>query len=193
MNGHRQRAKGFTLMEVLVALAIVAIGMAAVLHAFTSAADTTMYLRDKTLAEWIALNRIAEIRLQAQKPGEGKTTGEVEYAGRKWNWEQEVQELEVPGLMRVDVSVRPADAPTSGGRTWLTTVAGIFGDAVAPPRGDLPMWNANPTGPRRGGRGGQDGENNETGDDGSQQPNPQPDVTTEEPRRNPRTPTPFGT
>ncbi|HEY8507471.1 MAG TPA: type II secretion system minor pseudopilin GspI [Steroidobacteraceae bacterium] len=190
MSGRLQRAKGFTLIEVLVALAIVAVGMAAVMHALTSAAETTMYLQEKTLAEWIALNRIAEVRLLAKKPGEGKTTGEVEYAGRKWNWEQEVQETEVPGMMRIDVSVGPADAP--GGRKWLTTVAGIFGDAVSPARGDLPLWDPNPVGPGRGGRGGQNGENDEPGGDRSRQPGRAPEE--ERPGRTPRnSPTPFGT
>jgi general secretion pathway protein I len=53
------RTGGFTLIEVLVALAIVAIGMAAVLGALSSSGGTIIYLHDKTLAEWVALNHIA--------------------------------------------------------------------------------------------------------------------------------------
>ena len=64
----RRRALcGFTLIEVLVALAIVAIGMAAVLGALNSSADTVSYLRDKTFAQWVALNRIAGLRLSGQR------------------------------------------------------------------------------------------------------------------------------
>ena len=55
--------RGFTLIEVLVALAIVAIGMAAVLGTLTSSANTVVYLRDKTFANWVALNQIAQLRL----------------------------------------------------------------------------------------------------------------------------------
>ena len=54
---------GFTLIEVLVALAIVTIGMGALLAALGSSADSTGYQRDKTFAEWVALNRIEEVRL----------------------------------------------------------------------------------------------------------------------------------
>ena len=58
MSG-RARARGFTLIEVLVALVIVAIGMAAVLGALSSSANTLSFLRDKTFAQWVALNQIA--------------------------------------------------------------------------------------------------------------------------------------
>ncbi len=69
----RQSQRGFTLIEVLVALAIVAIGMAALLSALSSSADSASYLRDKTFAEWVALNRIEEVRLASAMPQEGKT------------------------------------------------------------------------------------------------------------------------
>src|SRR5271154_6749398 len=88
----RPRERGFTLIEVLVALAIVAIGMAAVLGALTSSASTVLYMRDKTLAQWIALNHIAEQRLQmtpGQAPQTGNSDGDVDYAGQKWHWRQE--------------------------------------------------------------------------------------------------------
>ncbi|TLY61079.1 MAG: type II secretion system protein GspI, partial [Gammaproteobacteria bacterium] len=88
----RRGRGGFTLIEVLVALAIVAIGMAAVLGALSSAANTTAYLRDKTFAEWVALNQIATLRLKMQTapPATGNTAGEVDFAGRSWHWRQEV-------------------------------------------------------------------------------------------------------
>ena len=101
---------GFTLIEVLVALAIVAIGMAAVLGALTSSASTVLYMRDKTLAQWVALNHIAEQRLQnqaGQVPQTGKSDGDVDYAGSKWHWHQEIVATAVQGMVRLDVRVRP--------------------------------------------------------------------------------------
>lgn len=129
------KSRGFTLIEVLVALVIVTVGMSAVLATLTSSADTTIYLRDKTFAEWVALNRIAELRLQVQRPATGKTSGDMELAGRKWRWEQEVTKLEIPGVQRIDVRVREADSRRGDKDGWIVTVSGISGDAVAPPDG----------------------------------------------------------
>ena len=127
--------RGFTLIEVLVALVIVTVGMSAVLATLTSSADTTAYLRDKTFAEWVALNRIAELRLQVQRPATGKSTGDLELAGRKWRWEQEVTKLDIPGVVRIDVKVREADSRRGDKEGWLITLSGISGDAIAPPDG----------------------------------------------------------
>jgi general secretion pathway protein I len=172
-----KRARGFTLIEVLVALAIVAIGMAALLSTLSSSADGASYQRDKTFAEWVALNRLAEVRLALQRPSKGKTDGEVELAGRKWKWSQEVLETEIKGVMRIDVSVRPSDVGGISDRAWFTTVSGITGDALALPRGDLDPFSAAPPGP--GGPGGPGGPRNGqpgTGGEGSpnQKPAPQP-------------------
>jgi general secretion pathway protein I len=134
---------GFTLIEVLVALAIVTIGMAAVLGALTSSADTVAYLRDKTFANWVALNEIALVRISGQLPAPGKSDGDVDLAGRKWHWHQEVNTTQVPGMVRMDVSVRPAGVDSSGSdRGWYATLSGMSGDAVGLPRGDLPDWGA---------------------------------------------------
>lgn len=138
-----RRARGFTLIEVLVALAIVAIGMAAVLGALSSSADTVSRLRDKTFAQWFAMNRIATLRLSGQAPPTGKSNGDDDYAGRKWHWAQEVVTTEVPGVERIDVNVRPADLKVENDDSgWLTTVSGIWGDAVGIPNGYQPDWGA---------------------------------------------------
>jgi general secretion pathway protein I len=133
---------GFTLIEVLVALAIVAIGMAAVLGSLTSSASTVVYMRDKTLANWVALNHIAEQRLRPQMPQLGNTDGDVEFAGQKWHWRQETVATAVQGMVRMDVHVRPADVKADEDKGWYVTLSGIMGDAVAPPRGDTPRWGA---------------------------------------------------
>jgi general secretion pathway protein I len=138
------RTRGFTLIEVLVALAIVALGMAALMTALGSSADSVSYQRDKTFAEWVALNRVEEVRLALQRPTKGKSEGEAEMAGRKWRWAQEVLETEVKGILRVDVSVRPSDAPGGKNGGWYTTVSGIIGDALAPPRGDMDPFGIPP-------------------------------------------------
>jgi general secretion pathway protein I len=169
----RRSAAGFTLIEVLVALAIVALGMAALMTALGSSADSAAYQRDKTLAEWVALNHLEEVRLAFARPTKGKTDGEVEMAGLKWRWAQEVVETEVKGILRVDVSVKPTNAPGPKDSGWYTTVSGIVGDALAPPRGDMDPFGipAQPAGP---GGGNPPGTNPPPGTTPPPTPNPQP-------------------
>ncbi len=152
----RSVARGFTLIEVLVALAIVAIGMAAVLGALSSSAGTLSYLRDKTFAQWVALNQIANDRLSGQQPPTGNSNGDTDFAGRKWHWRQEVVATQVPGVVRIDVRVRPADVKADDNSGWFTTVSGIQGrsDTVAAANpadpswgGQQPLGSVNPNGP----------------------------------------------
>jgi general secretion pathway protein I len=135
-------ARGFTLIEVLVALAIVAIGMAAVLGTLTSSANTISYLRDKTFAQWVALNQIATLRISGQMTPTGNSDGNIDFAGRSWHWRREVTATQVPGVVRIDVKVRPAEVKADDDNGWFTTVSGIQGDAVGVPNGYLPDWGA---------------------------------------------------
>src|SRR4029077_14997800 len=113
-----RRARGFTLIGVLVALAIVVIGMAAVLGALTSSANTVSYLRDKTFAQWVALNQIATLRLSGQMTATGNSDGDTEYAGRSWHGRQEVTAPEVAGMVRIDVKVRPKEVQGGDDSGW---------------------------------------------------------------------------
>jgi general secretion pathway protein I len=137
-----RRTCGFTLIEVLVALAIVTIGMAAVLGALTSSANTVSYLRDKTFAQWVALNQIATLRLSGQMTATGNSDGNTDFAGRSWHWRREVTASQVPGVVRIDVRVRPADIKADEDSGWFTTVSGIQGDAVGIPNTVVPDWGA---------------------------------------------------
>jgi len=135
----RQRA--FTLIEVLVALFVVALGMGALMATLTSAADTTSRLREKSFAEWVALNRISELRLRGTPPGIGKSTGDVDFAGDKWHWTQDVLDPGIAGIRRIDVSV--AHAVKDGGKEPVTIAmaTGFLGLAVAPASGIEPDWS----------------------------------------------------
>ena len=124
--------RGFTLIEVLIALVIVALGMSALLETLGSAADTSTWLRDKTFAQWIALNQLETLRLSGKLPADGTTDGELDYAGRHWRWRQEVSDFGLPGVFRIDVKVEPADTSSVDDKGWMTTITGGMGDAVAP-------------------------------------------------------------
>ncbi len=104
----RHRSSGFTLLEVLVALVIVALGMSALLETLTQSARNIGALRDKTVAEWIALNQLALARLNLNAPPVGTTQGDVQNcANGNWHWQQQVNAVAaVPGLLSITVSVR---------------------------------------------------------------------------------------
>ncbi|HEX4896385.1 MAG TPA: type II secretion system minor pseudopilin GspI [Solimonas sp.] len=98
--------RGFTLIEMLAAVAVLAIAMAAIIAGMARYADNAGYLRERTVALWVAHNRLAEIQLQRTWPDVGRSDGEMEMAGRTWEWEAEVQKTVDEHLRRVDVRVK---------------------------------------------------------------------------------------
>ena len=108
INGKPAGSSGFTLVEVMVALAIVAIAVPALLFALFQQLDGTEYLRDRSIASWIATDRMSELRLVVAKQGavpKGELLGETRLAERDWYWWIEQQATEIPGFIRVDVKV----------------------------------------------------------------------------------------
>ncbi len=87
------------------ALAIVAFGMMAVNAQLGRFAATATYMKQKTLASWIATNKITELSLAAQWPDVGDSDGQLEFADQEWFWQAEITQTELPNLRRVDVSV----------------------------------------------------------------------------------------
>jgi general secretion pathway protein I len=177
----RPRHLGFTLIEVLAALVIVALGMLGVIQAVTQTARNGTYLREKSLAHWVALNVVTERRLQPSPPEVAESSDEVEFAGRRWRWTLRVTQTQVESLRRMDVSVRPAEAPDGSA---LATVTGFYGTAIGAVGGGSLAWVGAP-----GGDGTQDGDDEADPDDPQpdddpngkpDEPKPPPDDTSEE-------------
>ncbi|MEM9056771.1 MAG: type II secretion system minor pseudopilin GspI [Pseudomonadota bacterium] len=102
---------GFTLIEVLVALTIVVLGMAAVWSGTSQATLNASRLQKKTFANWIAMNRLAELRLERAWPEAGRSDGDVEYANFEWRWFANVTQTQIEDMRRVELSVALADKP----------------------------------------------------------------------------------
>jgi general secretion pathway protein I len=99
------RSHGFTLVEVLVALAILSIALGSVLFAMSQAVDTTIGLRTRTLALWVAEERANVHLLQREWPNINDTEGTVEFGGQKWKWHEQVSTTPVEELRRMDIEV----------------------------------------------------------------------------------------
>ena len=137
------RTGGFTLVEVLVALVIVAMGLAALMIAVSSTARTSGALRDKTLAQWMALNRLSEVRLNLNKFGQNTDTGEVNFANRTWHYDTRYFDTSIATMKRVVVRVYAGDAKTKGNP--LAESTGFLGTALAPPGGSNVDWTVGST------------------------------------------------
>jgi general secretion pathway protein I len=124
-------SRGFTLIEVLVALMVVAIGLAALMLAVSGTARTSGYLRDKTLAQWMALNRLSEVRLNLTKFGQNTDTGEINFANRTWHYDTRYFDTSIATMKRVVVRVYAGDAKTKGNP--LAESTGFLGSAIATP------------------------------------------------------------
>jgi general secretion pathway protein I len=139
-----RRARGFTLVEVLVALMVVALGLAALMVAVSGTARTSGYLRDKTLAQWMALNRLSEVRLNMNKFGQSTDTGELKFANRTWHYDTRYFDTSIATMKRVVVRVYAGDAKTKGNP--LAESTGFLGSSLSTPGLSNVDWTAGTTG-----------------------------------------------
>ena len=119
--------RGFTLIEVMVALVVATLALVAVMASISQMIDAGTAMRDRTFASWIAQNRITELRLANVEPEVSETNGEVDFAGLEWAWTATVSETGVEFLYRVDVAVALA-----GSDDIIRTVSGFIGEPSVP-------------------------------------------------------------
>lgn len=104
----QKRNKGFTLLEVLVAMVILSISLLAAIKVASEVTNSAIYLQDKTIAQWVAMNKVTEMRLARKLPKAGRSNGEEEMAGRTWRWDILVKTTAYSTLREVEVGVKPA-------------------------------------------------------------------------------------
>lgn len=115
---NRRAQRGFTLLEAIIALAIVAMALPALITLVMTQLDGSAAIRDKTYAYWVAENQLTRVRLlQQQKAKKAlsnysvpeKDSGLVDLAGLRWQWQLNtiaLDTLPVPGFKRVEITVR---------------------------------------------------------------------------------------
>ncbi|NJO14239.1 MAG: type II secretion system minor pseudopilin GspI [Thioploca sp.] len=97
--------QGFSLLEVLVALAVLAIALATVIKVTGYYAENARYLRDKTLAHWVAMNVLTDLQVKDKWLDLGNQEGTATMAGREWYWIVHVVETPDEDLRRLEVQV----------------------------------------------------------------------------------------
>ena len=106
----RRTAAGFTLLEVLVALAVLALSMGAVIKATSDYTNNQSYLRDRTMAMWVARNVLVQFQVDKEWPKVGERKGTQEMGNREWRWLAVTSQTDEDELRRLDVEVFPIDS-----------------------------------------------------------------------------------
>ena len=107
----RRLRTGFTLIEILVALAIVAVALAAGMRAVAQSADGATALKQRTLALWIAQNRLATAQLASPWPAPGTREGEATQAGTQFVWRESVTGTPNPAFRKIEIVVADPAVP----------------------------------------------------------------------------------
>ena len=131
-----KRVRGFTLLEVLVALVVLALSLGAVIQTTGSYTVNQAYLRDRTFAEWVARNVLAEAQLADEWPSIGQTKGEAEFPlatadipAREWRWVVQVTQTPEEDLRRLDIRVYPGNADDDEDTEPTASLSGFIGNS----------------------------------------------------------------
>ncbi len=119
-----RRMRGFTLIEVLVAMTIIAVGVSALVASAGSSAWRADYLREREFGRWVASNRLAELQALPAWPDVGTKNIEVEMGRFEWFVRTRTQAVADEDLRRVDVEVRR----DKNAESYVYTVSGFVGN-----------------------------------------------------------------
>lgn len=104
----KQRSQGFTLIEVLIALVILALSFTAIIISFSENARNVLYLENKTLASWVASDVLSKTQVGFLKPNTQK--GNEKMLDKMWYWQLSITNTPSPAVKKALVSVKEAEA-----------------------------------------------------------------------------------
>ena len=119
--------RGFTLIEVLIALAVVALALLGLTRVAALQVRDFDALRERTFAGWVAANVLEETRLAASMPSTGRSDGHVELAARSWRWTRDVSTTPDPSVRRIDIQVFEGDA-----KEPVASLSGFAASVITP-------------------------------------------------------------
>lgn len=122
----KQKQRGLTLIEVMVALLIFGLTGVAVLKATSDNLTGVSQIKDVTIATYVANNRLNQIHIERRWPLEKNAKGEMKMLDRTWYWRQDVSKTEVDDMVQVRVWV----SLDSDMRTTITDVVTFFAPPV---------------------------------------------------------------
>jgi len=119
------RSRGFTLIEILVALAIIAVALATGMRALAQSADSATVLKARTLGLWVAQNRLAAAQVATPWPALGQYQGNATQAGAQFLWREMVTATPNPAFRKIEISVMEPARP----EYQIARLVGFIGNA----------------------------------------------------------------
>lgn len=118
-----RNSRGFTLLEILVALAVLAFAMGAIIKAGSDFTGSHAHLHARSMANWVARNVLVEYQVGNEWPRVGEQKGTQEMGGKEWRWLARISQTDEAQLRRIDVDVMLSDTDED---TPLTTLSGFL-------------------------------------------------------------------
>ena len=111
MRSDSAPSSGFTLLEVVVALAVVTLGIIAAFNLVVQISTGSLQMKERTIAGWVASNEITRLRLSGEFPDVSQFDGDIEFGGETYRWRATVSETGVEDLRRIDIDISYVDNP----------------------------------------------------------------------------------
>jgi len=97
--------KAFSLLEVLIALVVLATALVALSGSLNQTVKSQLYQKNRTLAHYVATYRLGEVKIDQPWPNVGTTRGEISMLNREWLWKQTDEKTSEPSLRKVEIAV----------------------------------------------------------------------------------------